>query len=149
MHPVILVNPLGLIIMNHTSSWYRQVWISAIISVVASIWVILNMPAVGLTKLFITMAMMFSFTMCFVLSKYIRDRQANIRQTPSFKYIAYGGTAIAAAMFFYGVLTTQTADNISWVALAVICWCYTQTCGFSLAKTLRDKFDATPDELTM
>jgi len=130
---------------QNTASWNRQVWISAMVAIGGAAYAVANIPTPGFTKLFLTMAFIFSGVMCFVLAKYIRDRQAKMKQTPSFKYIAYSGAAVSAAMFFYGVseMSSQiTTGANAWTALVVLAWCYLQTTGFSLAKTLRDNFEA-------
>jgi hypothetical protein len=129
---------------QNTASWNRQVWISAFVAVCGAAYAIANIPTLAFTKLFLTMAFIFSGVMCFVLAKYIRDRQAKMKQTPSFKYIAYGGTFIAAGMFVYGVreMANQiTTGANAWTALVILAWCYLQTTGFALAKTQRDNFE--------
>lgn len=56
------------------------------VAISGAAYAVANIPTPGFTKLFLTMAFIFGGVMCFVLAKYIRDRQAKMKQTPSFNH---------------------------------------------------------------
>ncbi len=88
---------------------------------------------------------LFCLSTAFLLSKSGSDNEANQAapgrgDTPLFKLVVWGGFFLAMGLTAWGLL--RMAISETYRAFLGVSWLYLITCTFTLAKTLRDRFEA-------
>jgi hypothetical protein len=133
------------LIQRDTRAWKAQVWISflaaAFLCGVGLAW----LPGKDLDRAFMVMGYFFCLSAAFVLAKFIRDSEKVARtgrgaDTPMFRYVVWGGFALAMALTGWGLARMEI--NETYKAFLGVSWLYLITCTFTLAKTLRDAHEA-------
>jgi len=136
---------MKVLIHRDTSAWQMQVWVSFAVAVflcgVGLAW----LPGKDLDRVFMVMGYFFCLTNAFVLAKFVRDAEQSRREgkpadTPLFRYVVWGGFALAMALTGWGLLRMEINDTYK--AFLGVSWLYLITTAFTLAKTLRDKHEA-------
>uniref|UniRef100_UPI002872FF78 YiaA/YiaB family inner membrane protein n=1 Tax=Ideonella sp. A 288 TaxID=1962181 RepID=UPI002872FF78 len=128
------------LIRRDTSAWRLQVWISfglaASLCAIGLAW----LPGDDLDRAFMVMGYVFCLSTAFALAKYIRDNQAGRVDTPMWKLVVWTGFAFAMALTAWG-LWRMTIQPV-WKAYLTVSWLFLISSVFTLAKTLRDAYDA-------
>jgi hypothetical protein len=133
-------HPAPSLIRRDTSAWRLQVWISfglaASLCAIGLAW----LPGDDLDRAFMVMGYVFCLSTAFALAKYIRDNQAGRVDTPMWKLVVWTGFAFAMALTAWG-LWRMTIQPV-WKAYLTVSWLFLISSVFTLAKTLRDAYDA-------
>ena len=128
------------IIRRDTSAWRLQVWLSfgiaASLCAIGLSW----LPGSDLDRAFMVMGYVFCLSTAFALAKFIRDNQHRSVDTPMWKLVVWSGFFLAMALTGWG-LWRMGIDPI-WKAYLLVCWLFLISSVFTLAKTLRDAYDA-------
>lgn len=139
-----------------TKAWGTQVWISFGIAVFLCGVGLAYLPGADLDRAFMVMGYFFCLSAAFVLSKYVRDNSGNgvadgasdrngaKRDTPLYGAVVYVAFAAALALTAWGLYRMNVPD--SYKAYLLVSWLYLITTTFTLAKTLRDRHEASVAE---
>ncbi|HSW08098.1 YiaA/YiaB family inner membrane protein [Aquabacterium sp.] len=128
------------IIRRDTSAWRLQVWLSFGIAVSLCAIGLSWLPGNDLDRAFMVMGYVFCLSTAFALAKFIRDNQHRSVDTPMWKLVVWSGFFLAMALTGWG-LWRMGIDPI-WKAYLLVCWLFLISSVFTLAKTLRDAYDA-------
>ncbi len=129
-----------LIIRRDTGAWRMQVWISFAIAVLVCGTGLAWLPGADLDRAFMIMGYFFCLTATFALSKYVRDNAIARCDTPLWGMVVWGGFALAMALTGWGLWRMEI--NPTWKAYLLVSWLYLISSAFTLAKTLRDAYEA-------
>lgn len=130
------------LIQRDTGAWRMQVWISFATAVTACGSGLAWLPGTDLDRAFMVMGYLFCLLTAFVLSKYIRDKSAvhTHTDTPLWGLVVWGGFCMAMGLTAWGLWRMDI--NPTWKSYLVVGWLYLISSAFTLAKTLRDAYDA-------
>ena len=131
------------LIHRDSKPWQVQVWASFLIAVFLCAVGLSYLPARDLDRAFMVMGYFFCLSAAFVLAKYVQDQeksQADVRDTPLFKLVVWGGFFLAMSLTGWGLWRMEV--NETYKAFLGVSWLYLITCTFTLAKTLRDRHEA-------
>ena len=120
-----------------------QVWISFGIAVFLCAVGLAWLPGADLEKVFMVMGYVFCLSATFMLSKFVRDKQSARRgagDTPLWKLVVWGGFAVAMGLTGWGLVGMEI--NVTYKAFLGVSWLYLITSAFTLAKMLRDRYEA-------
>ena len=120
-----------------------QVWISFGIAVFLCAVGLAWLPGADLEKVFMVMGYVFCLSATFMLSKFVRDNQSSRRgagDTPLWKLVVWGGFAVAMGLTGWGLVGMEI--NVTYKAFLCVSWLYLITSAFTLAKMLRDRYEA-------
>lgn len=120
-----------------------QVWISFGIAVFLCAVGLAWLPGADLEKVFMVMGYVFCLSATFMLSKFVRDHQSARRgagDTPLWKLVVWGGFAVAMGLTGWGLVGMEI--NVTYKAFLGVSWLYLITSAFTLAKMLRDRYEA-------
>ena len=120
-----------------------QVWISFGIAVFLCAVGLAWLPGADLEKVFMVMGYVFCLSATFMLSKFVRDHQRVRRgagDTPLWKLVVWGGFAVAMGLTGWGLVGMEI--NVTYKAFLGVSWLYLITSAFTLAKMLRDRYEA-------
>lgn len=132
---------MQVLIQRDTKAWVAQVWISFTIAVFLCGVGLAYLPGHDLDRAFMVMGYMFCLSAVFVLAKFVRDTaQERGKGSPLFKVVVWGGFLVAMGLTGWGLLRMEITDNYK--AFLGVCWLYLVTTAFTLAKTLRDRYEA-------
>ena len=140
---------MQILIHRDSNAWQVQVWISFLVAVFLCGVGLAYLPGKDLDRVFMIMGYLFCLTSAFVLAKLVRDNEKSRLEgkrsdTPMFKYVVWAGFFVAMALTGWGLVRMEINDTYK-VFLGVS-WLYLITCAFTLAKTLRDKYEADLNE---
>jgi len=139
---------MQVLIQRDTKAWVAQVWISFSIAVFLCGVGLAYLPGHDLDRAFMVMGYMFCLSAVFVLAKFVRDTaQERGKGSPLFKVVVWGGFAVAMGLTGWGLIRMEITDNYK--AFLGVCWLYLVTSAFTLAKTLRDRYEADLAEAQM
>jgi hypothetical protein len=137
-------NRSSLIVMRETRAWQLQVWVSFGIAVFLCATGLAWLPGQDLDRAFMVMGYVFCLSTVFVLAKAVRDSQraahAGEPETPMWRFVVWGGFAVAMGLTGWGLLRMEINDTYR--AYLGVSWLYLVTSAFTLAKTLRDRHEA-------
>ena len=128
------------IIQRNTSTWRMQVWISFGIAVLVCGTGLAWLPGGDLDRAFMVMGYFFCLSSAFALSKYVRDNAMTPSDTPLWAMVVWGGFALSMALTAWGLWRMEI--NPTWKAYLLVSWLYLISSAFTLAKTLRDAYEA-------
>lgn len=127
-------------IRRDTAAWRLQVWLSfgiaASLCAIGLAW----LPGEDLDRAFMVMGYVFCLSTAFALAKFVRDNQSGRVDTPMWRMVVWAGFAFAMALTGWG-LWRMTIQPV-WKAYLMVCWLFLISSVFTLAKTLRDAYDA-------
>jgi hypothetical protein len=86
------------------------------------------------------MGYVFCLSTAFALSKFVRDNADQPSDTPLWSLVVWGGFGLAMALTGWGLFRMDI--NPTWKAYLVVSWLYLISAAFTLAKTLRDAYEA-------
>ena len=128
------------LIHRDTRAWQLQVWVSFGIAVFLCATGLAWLPGQDLDRAFMVMGYMFCLSAVFVLAKFVRDNQSGTGDTPMWKPVVWGGFVVAMALTGWGLARMEI--NVTYKAFLGVSWLYLVTSAFTLAKTLRDRYEA-------
>ena len=128
------------IIQRDTGAWRLQVWISFGIALLICGTGLAWLPGGDLDRAFMVMGYFFCLSSAFVLAKYVRDNATAPSDTPMWSLVVWGGFALAMALTAWGLWRMEI--NPTWKAYLMVSWLYLISSAFTLAKTLRDAYEA-------
>lgn len=131
-------------VQRDSRAWQLQVWISFGIAVFLCAVGLAWLPGEPLEQAFMVMGYVFCLTAVFGLSKFVRDnegsRQGSAGDTPLWRFVVWGGFAVAMLLTGWGLLGMNINDTYK--AFLGVSWLYLITTAFTLAKMLRDQHEA-------
>ena len=136
---------MQVLIRRDTRAWQLQVWVSFLVAVflcgVGLAW----LPGRDLDRAFMVMGYFFCLSAAFVLSKFVRDQDDAMREhrpayTTLFALVVWAGFGLAMALTGWGLVRMEISETYK--AFLAVSWLYLVTCTFTLAKTLRDRYEA-------
>jgi hypothetical protein len=128
------------LLRRDTRAWKSQVWISFGISLALCGIGLAYLPGRDLDRAFMVMGYVFCLSTAFALAKYVRDSEGNRPDTPMWSLVVWSGFAFAMGLTAWGLWRMEI--NPTYKAYLGVCWLYLISCAFTLAKTLRDAFEA-------
>ena len=130
------------IVRRDTKAWRAQVWISFGVSVAVCATGLAWLPGEDLDRAFMVMGYVFCLSSAFALAKYVRDQQLRgpRSDTPMWNWVVWGGFALAMGLTGWGLWRMQV--NPAYKAYLLVSWLFLISSAFTLAKTLRDAYDA-------
>lgn len=128
------------IVQRDTRAWRLQVWISFALALLVCGTGLAWLPGADLDRAFMVMGYVFCLSTAFALSKFVRDNAERPSDTPLWSLVVWGGFALAMALTGWGLF--RMGINPTWKAYLVVSWLYLISSAFTLAKTLRDAYEA-------
>lgn len=123
-----------------TKAWRAQVWISFGIAASLCATGLAWLPGNELDRAFMVMGYLFTTSAAFVLAKYVRDNALQRADTPLWGAVVWGGFGTAMLLTAWGLWRMQI--NPTYKAFLAVGWLYLISSVFTLAKTLRDAYEA-------
>ena len=141
-------NPSGVFMQMHrplavrrdTRAWKAQVWISFGLSAALCAVGLAYLPGRDLDRAFMVMGYVFCLSAAFALAKFVRDNEGGRSDTPGWSTVVWSGFALAMGLTAWGLWRMEI--NPTYKAYLGVCWLYLISSAFTLAKTLRDAFEA-------
>lgn len=127
-------------IHHDTKAWKAQVWISFAAAACLCAVGLAYLPGQDLDRAFMFMGYGFCLSAAFMVAKYVRDNQGQRVDTPMWGTVVWGGFALAMALTGWGLWRMEI--NPTWKAYLMVSWLYLISSAFTLAKTLRDAYEA-------
>ena len=134
-------------LQRDTRAWQFQVWASFGIAVFLCATGLSWLPGERLEVAFMFMGYVFCLSAAFMLAKFVRDNQGARRgagqgggDTPLWKLVVWGGFAVAMGLTGWGLVGMEI--NVTYKAFLGVSWLYLITSAFTLAKMLRDRYEA-------
>lgn len=128
------------IVQRDTRAWRMQVWISFGLALLVCGVGLAWLPGADLDRAFMVMGYVFCLSTAFALSKFVRDNADQPSDTPLWSLVVWGGFGLAMALTGWGLFRMDI--NPTWKAYLVVSWLYLISAAFTLAKTLRDAYEA-------
>jgi len=123
-----------------TAAWKLQVWISfgvaASLCAIGLAW----LPGADLDRAFMVMGYVFCLSSAVALAKFVRDNERRRVDSPMWKGVVWGAFFVAMALTGWGLVRMQIQPV--WQAYLLVSWLFLISSTFTLAKTLRDAYDA-------
>jgi hypothetical protein len=143
---------MQVLIQRDTRAWQIQVWVSFLVAVFLCAVGLAWLPGGDLDRAFMVMSYFFCLSAAFVLAKFVRDQEQargenRPADTPLFKLVVWAGFAIAMGLTAWGLARMEISGTYK--AFLGVSWLYLITCTFTLAKTLRDRYEADIAEARM
>lgn len=123
-----------------TRAWRVQVWVSFGLALGLCASGLAWLPGDDLDRAFMVMGYAFCLTSALVLAKFIRDNAQQAGDTPMWRWVVWGSFALAMGLTAWGLV--RMAIQPVWKAYLGVAWLYLISSAFTLAKTLRDGFEA-------
>ena len=127
-------------IRKDTKAWTAQVWISfgaaGGLAGIGLAW----LPGSDVDRGFMMMGYLFCLSSAFALAKFVRDNEGRRVDTPMWGLVVWGGFAFAMALTAWGLWRMEV--NPTYKAFLGVCWLFLISSVFTLAKTLRDAYEA-------
>ncbi|MDT7837733.1 YiaA/YiaB family inner membrane protein [Aquabacterium sp. OR-4] len=127
-------------LQRDTRAWRVQVWVSFALAALLCASGLVWLPGDDLDRAFMVMGYAFCLTSAFVLAKFIRDNAQQPSDTPMWRWVVWGSFALAMGLTGWGL--ARMGINPVWKAYLGVAWLYLISSVFTLAKTLRDGFEA-------
>lgn len=130
----------NLIVRRDTPAWRAQVWgsfLAAITLCAVGVW---NMPSESLDRAFVAVGYFFCLSAAFTLAKMLRDNQHESVDTPAWRLQVWVAFMVAVALTGWGLFRMTIGP---WEKGYMVCaWVFMISSSFTLAKTLRDGYEA-------
>lgn len=132
------------IVQRDTRAWRMQVWISFGLAILVCGTGLAWLPGADIDRAFMVMGYVFCLSTAFALSKFVRDNAERQTDTPLWSLVVWGGFGLAMTLTAWGLFRMDI--NPTWKAYLVVSWLYLISSAFTLAKTLRDAYEAERSE---
>jgi hypothetical protein len=129
-----------LAVRRDTKAWTAQAWISFLLAAALCAVGLAWLPGKDLDRAFMVMGYVFSLTAAFGLAKFVRDNENAKQDTPMWSTVVWGGFALAMGLTAWGLWRMEI--NPTYKSYLGVSWLYLISTAFTLAKTLRDAFEA-------
>jgi hypothetical protein len=137
-------SPSNVSVRRDTRAWQLQVWVSFGLAVFLCATGLAWLPGQALDRAFMVMGYVFCLSAAFVLAKFVRDSQRAhpmaAGDTPIWKPVVWGGFSSAMGLTGWGLLRMEISETYK--AFLGVCWLFLISSAFTLAKTLRDRYEA-------
>lgn len=127
-------------VRRDTRAWKTQVWISFGLATGLCAIGLAYLPGKELDRAFMFMGYVFCLSAAFALAKFVRDNEGTRRDTPLWSTVVWGGFFLAMGLTAWGLWRMEI--NPTYKAYLGVCWLYLISSAFTLAKTLRDEYEA-------
>jgi hypothetical protein len=132
-------------IHRDTRAWQAQVWISFLLAAFLCGVGLAYLPGKPIEHAFMIMGYGFCLTTAFVLAKFIRDGEQQDPAKPNsnarmINIVVWIGFTLAMLLTGWGLANLEI--NQAYQAYLGVSWLFLINCAFTLAKTLRDKYEA-------
>src|SRR5262245_39378424 len=128
------------VLRRDTAAWKLQVWISfgvaASLCAIGLAW----LPGADLDRAFMVMGYVFCLSSAFALAKFVRDNERRRVDSPMWKGVVWGAFLFAMALTGWGLVRMEIQPV--WQAYLLVSWLFLISATFTLAKTLRDAYEA-------
>lgn len=131
---------INVIVQRDTRAWRLQTWISFGLALLVCGTGLAWLPGADLDRAFMVMGYVFCLSTAFALSKFVRDNAVTPSDTPLWSLVVWGGFGVAMALTSWGLFRMDI--NPTWKAYLVVSWLYLISAAFTLAKMLRDAYEA-------
>jgi hypothetical protein len=143
---------MQVLIHRDSKAWQLQVWVSFLAAAFLCGVGLAYLPGKDLDRAFMIMGYVFCLSAAFVLAKYVRDQEKSkaegrVADTPMFRMVVWGGFFLAMSLTGWGLARMEI--NETYKAFLGVSWLYLITSTFTLAKTLRDAYEADLNEAHM
>lgn len=128
-------------------AWRVQVWVSFGLAFILCGSGLAWLPGEDLDRAFMVMGYVFCLSSAFALAKDVRDREAGIESTPMWQWVVWCGFLLSMLLTGWGL--ARMAIGPVWKAYLGVSWLYLISSAFTLAKTLRDEFEARRDRAAL
>jgi hypothetical protein len=134
------------LIRRDTRAWIAQTWLSFLLAVMLCVGGLAWLPGEDIDRAFMVMGYVFSLCSALVLAKTVRDQETrrSVGDTPLWSLVVWGGFLLAMTLTIWGLL--RMGIQPVWKAYLVVAWLYLISSAFTLAKTLRDGYEASLQE---
>jgi len=123
-----------------TRAWRLQVWLSFGVAVSLCAIGLAWLPGADLDRAFMVMGYVFCLSSAFALAKFIRDNEGRRVDTPMWRGVVWGAFLLAMGLTGWGLW--RMAIQPVWQAYLLVAWLFLISSVFTLAKTLRDAYEA-------
>lgn len=123
-----------------TAAWKLQVWVSFGIATSLCAIGLAWLPGTDLDRAFMVMGYVFCLSSAFALAKFVRDNEHARVDSPLWKAVVWGGFFIAMTLTGWGLVRMNIQPV--WQAYLLVSWLFLISSTFTLAKTLRDAYEA-------
>jgi len=127
-------------VRRDTRAWRIQVGISFGLALLTCAGGLMALPGAELDRAFMFMGYAFCLTSALALAKFVRDAESAPKDTPLWRLVVWGSFALAMALTGWGLW--RMAIHPTWKAYLLVSWLYLISGAFTLAKTLRDAWEA-------
>ena len=127
------------LIRRDTRAWRLQVWISFALALTVCGSGLAWLPGADLDRAFMVMGYVFCLSSALALQVHPRQPGRTCRH-PLWRLVVWGGFVLAMALTGWGLWRMQIGPN--WKAYLMVSWLYLISSAFTLAKTLRDAYEA-------
>jgi len=132
--------PRQFIVRRDTNAWVFQVWASFGLAVFLCGLGIVNMPSEKLDRAFLALGYFFCLSSVFVLSKTVRDNQAERVDSQAWVMQVWTAFAIAVVLTAWGLFRMEITGWAKGYMIST--WLFLMSAAFTLQKTIRDKHEA-------
>jgi len=132
------------IVRRDTRAWRVQVWASFATAVTLAATGLAWLPGDDLDRAFMVMGYLFTLSSAFALAKQLRDRESRRADVPLWGAVTWSAFALAMALTAWGLW--RMGISPSYKAFLAVSWLFLVSSAFTLAKTLRDAYEAALSE---
>jgi hypothetical protein len=128
------------LVRHDSAAWRLQVWISFFLAATLAGSGLVVLPGADIDRVFMVMGYVFSVSSAFAVAKFVRDNETGNVDSPLWKLVVWAGFFLAMGLTAWGLM--RMSINPVWKAYLVVSWLFLVSCVFTLAKTLRDAYEA-------
>ena len=128
------------VMQRDTGGWRAQVWISFTLAVLASGTGVMQLPSQELDRAFLAIGFFFCLFAAFAAAKTVRDNRDGRVDTNGWIITVWVSFAAAVSLTAWGLWRMNIGD---WQkGYMVVSWMFLVSSTFTLAKTIRDRYEA-------
>lgn len=128
------------VMQRDTAGWRTQVWTSFGLAVLASGTGVMYLPSQELDRAFLAIGFFFCLFASFAAAKTVRDNRDGQVDTHGWVIMVWVSFAAAVCLTAWGLWRMNISD---WQkGYMVVCWLFLVSSTFTLAKTIRDRYEA-------
>ena len=128
------------VMQRDTGGWRAQVWISFTLAVLASGSGVMQLPSQELDRAFLAIGFFFCLFAAFAAAKTVRDNRDGRVDTNGWIITVWVSFAAAVCLTAWGLWRMNIGD---WQkGYMVVSWMFLVSSTFTLAKTIRDRYEA-------
>lgn len=128
------------VMQRDTGGWRVQVWLSFALGLFAAAFGVLHLPSQELDRAFLAVGFFFCLFTCFAVAKTLRDNRDGQVDTQGWIITVWIAFAAAISLTGWGLWRMSIGEWQKYYMVAA--WLFLVSSTFTLAKTIRDKYDA-------